>query len=277
MIRVDSHQHYWQLDRFDYSWIQADNTALHQDRMPDDLHLQMQVAGIDRAVLVQAASTVDEIPWLLHLCDEHPYIAAVVGGIDLASHNADVALTGFSRHPCFKGVRLQLQVAVRHPRGLVNGLNALQRHNLTCDMLLSNHFLPQAIELITSHPGVTFILNHLAGVRATLGGEAVFASSLEPLKHLPNAVMKLSGYLSSTNVPVTAMAQTLAPYIEVAIDTLGTQRLMYGSDWPVCTQAGSYLDTVDVMRSVMQSLGLSETEKADIWGGTAARVYQIAP
>ena len=88
MTTVDSHQHYWQLDRFDYSWIPADNQALHQNRLPEDLRPQMNAAGIERSVVVHAANTADEIPWLFSLCDQFPYIAGVVGYLDLASRYA---------------------------------------------------------------------------------------------------------------------------------------------------------------------------------------------
>ena len=275
MIRVDSHQHYWQLNRFDYSWIQPGNAPLHKDRLPEDLHPHMLASGIDRAVLVQAAGTVDEIPWLLRLSDDNAYIAGVVGWIDLTSRNVAVALAGFGRHPRFRGIRINLPVAPRSRAALDEGLHALARHDLSCDLLLSTAVLPQAIDLIAAHPDVTFVLDHLAGVRPTLAGQDAFTLALQPLAGLPNVAMKLSGYLTAASVPVNAMVQTWLPYVEIALEILGSQRLMYGSDWPVCTQAGSYNDTVQVLQGIMSALDLSLASQSDIWGETATSVYRL--
>ena len=274
MITIDSHQHYWQLDRFDYSWIPSDNQALHQDRLPTDLRPQMNAAGIERSVVVHAANTADEIPWLFSLCDEHPYIAGVVGHLDLAARNAAVAIKGFSRDQRFKGVRLHLPFAPRDRALIDDSLRALATLGLTCDLLLGPANLAQAIDLASSHPDLAFVLNHFAGARITHGNDLDFASALQPFATLTNTAMKVSGYLTSTgDTPLPTIPGALQPYLDAALDIFGPDRLLFGSDWPVCTQRGTYADAVSALRTL--TLALSPDEQAAIWGNTAMRVYHL--
>ncbi len=276
MLTLDSHQHYWQLERFDYGWIAPGNAALHQDRLPDDVRLHMLNASIERAMLVHATSTADEIPWLLSLCNQYSYIAGVVGHLNMASPGSTAAIGGFARDPRFRGVRMNLPYAPRDSALISTSLQALDRYGLSCDLLVGRTpaALIQAASLANMHPGVPFILDHLAGIHLTLGGETDFADLLLPFAALPNIALKISGYLtSSDNIPIAMVAGALQPYLDVALNVLGPARLMFGSDWPVCTQRGSYGDTVGILRNLTSSL--STSEKAAIWGGTAERVYRL--
>jgi L-fuconolactonase len=275
MNTVDSHQHYWQLDRFDYSWIPSENHVLHQDRFPADLRPQMNTAGIERSVVVQAANTSDEIPWLFGLCDQHPYIAGVVGYVDLAARSAATAIHSFARDQRFKGVRLHLPFDPRDRALIDDSLRALATRNLACDLLLSPASLQQAINLAYTYPDLVFVLDHLAGARIVPGVDLDFASVLQPFASLTNTVMKVSGYLTSAGgAPLQAISRTLQPYLDAALDIFGPHRLMFGSDWPVCTQQGAYADAVNTLHTL--TLALSSDEQAAIWGDTATRVYRLA-
>lgn len=276
MMKIDSHQHYWQLARFDYGWIRPDNAALHQDRMPPDLHPQMQAAGIERAVFVHATGTPDEIPWMLALSDEYPYIAGVVGSLDLAAPDAPARLAEFARDVRFKGVRINVSPGGEDARPLDAGLAALATHGLSCDLLIGDGALPDVQRMVAAHPGVLFVLDHLACRPVSAGGAAAFEQALRPFAHLPNAVMKLSGYLTAsarTGVPGEGICAVLSPYVDAGLRIFGAGRLMFGSDWPVCTMAGAYADAVDALEDTTASL--STAEQADIWGGTAASVYRL--
>jgi L-fuconolactonase len=274
MNTVDSHQHYWQLSRFDYSWVPPANQALHQDRLPADLQPQMNMAGIERAVVVHAANTADEIPWLFSLSDQYPYIAGVVGYLDLAARDAPAMIDRFAQDPRFKGVRLHLPLAQDSRPQIDEALRALSRQNLSCDLLLSATHLEQAFELVTAHPDLVFVLDHFAGIHISAGDELAFASELQPFATRTNCVMKVSGYLTAAGeAPVPTLPRTLQPYLDVALDIFGPDRLMFGSDWPVCTQRGSYADAVTTLHIL--ALALSPDEQAAIWGNTAARVYRL--
>lgn len=270
---VDSHQHYWQLHRFDYGWIDPKNVALHQDRTPADLQPHMHAAGIERSVFVHATNTPAEIEWMLRLCDKYPYIAGVVGWVDLTAPDVGQRLAHFARDQRFKGVRLSLPYDEMNRSALDAGLNALGAHQLACD-LLGDATVPQAFPLVLAHPNVTFVLDHLAGAHITAGGEITFARSLTALARLPNTVMKLSGYLTaSAGVPRHDVTRVLQSYVNVALELFGPGRLMFGSDWPVCTMAGTYSNTVDILREITPSLDSAAAQA--IWGGTATRTYAL--
>jgi L-fuconolactonase len=276
MITIDSHQHYWQLQRFDYGWIPRDNAVLNRDYVPADLWPQMQAAGVERSVFVHASWGPEEVAWMLELSAQYPYIAGVVGSLDLLQPDIDETLARFTRHPRFKGVRVHLPAAEQDRAGMDAGLHAVVRHNLSCDILLNPAHLPQVMQTLARHPDVRFVLDHLACSRVTPGGQAAFKAALQLLAYLPNANMKLSGYLTSSQPALKSLAQTealnmLQPYIDAALEVFGPQRLMFGSDWPVCTQQGTYAGAVSLLKSA--TANLSESEQSAIWSGTATRVY----
>lgn len=212
---------------------------------------------------------------MLALCDEHPYLAGVVGFVDLTSRHVSAALQGFARHTAFKGVRVNLPFHPGKRRAMDTGLHALADTGLSCDLLVRSSALAQAIDLIRSHPDVTFIIDHMAGASITLGGAGEYEQMIRPLAACANACMKISGYMTAAgNVPRVTLAQTLRDYLSAALNVMGDDRLMFGSDWPVCTQAGEYLDTVEVLRDAAASF--SHTEQEAIWGVTAMRVYRLA-
>lgn len=274
LLNIDSHQHYWRLNQFDYAWLSPENATLYQDRLPEHLRPQMNAAGIDRAVIIQAAATPEEIPWMLALCDEHPYLAGVVGFVDLTTRHVLAALQGFTRHPAFKGVRVNLPFHPGKRQAMDTGLRALASCRLSCDLLVRSSAMTQAIDLIVSHPDVTFIIDHMAGTPITLGGDSQFEQAIQPLARCTNTYMKVSGYMTAAgNVPRVSLAQTLRDYVVASLNVLGPGRLMFGSDWPVCTQAGEYHDAVKILRDATASLNTDEQEA--IWSGTAARAYQL--
>jgi L-fuconolactonase len=266
---IDAHQHYWQLSRFDYGWIDPADPVLHRDYLPDDAAPEMSAAGVGQAVLVQALGSVDETRWLLELADRHPRIAGVVGWIDLSEPNAPATLRSLSRHPRFRGVRPGLTGS---PDALRPGLNALADLGLCCDVLGAGPLLPQVAELARRHPGITFVLNHVAGARVAQDGLPAWRAQAQPLADLPNVAIKLSGFLTAGPRPPTA--NELASLVEAAIGLFGPARLMFGSDWPVCLRGGRYGDAVGLARQAIA--GLPSDQQSQIMGGAAARAYHIA-
>jgi len=273
-ITIDSHQHYWQLNRFDYAWIPSDNAALHQDRMPEDVLPQMRAAHVERAVLVHATGISTEIPWLLSLCDTYPHFAGVVGWVDMTSPSVSDEISHLAQDSRFRGVRLHLPFDENHKPFVDSALRTLASHTLSCDLLLGQSQLPNAVALIEAHPDTTFILDHLAGARITATGAADFKQSIRPLLNLPNAFMKVSGYMTAqVGIQDRDLPAILAQYIAAAISSLGADRLMFGSDWPVSSQAAPYGHTVAVLRDITMQMTMSEQDA--IWGGSAARAYGL--
>ncbi len=265
----DTHQHYWQLGRFNYGWIRPDDAVLHRDYTPADLWPAMRAAGAQAGVVVQAHNSVDEARWMLELTDHNAHLAGVVGWVDLAAPDAPATLADLARHPRFKGVRIQ---PTGDHRALARGLDALADLGLSCDVLMNPHDIQAVIALARAHPRLTVVLDHFAGFRLAPGAHEAWRRRVQPLADLPNVALKVSGYLTAAE-PRPLQVETLAGYIAAAVDVFGAGRLMYGSDWPVCLQAGRYADTVDLLREAM--VYLSPLAQELIQAGTAARVYRL--
>lgn len=266
---VDAHQHYWQLSRFDYGWIAPDNAVLRRDYAPADLWPAMRAAGVQAGVVVQAHNSVDEARWLLTLADHNAHLAGVVGWVDPAAPDAPALLADLARHPRFKGVRWQ---PAGDRRAITRGLSALAELGLSCDLLMQPDDVESVVALARSHPRVVFVLDHFAGFRLAPGAHDTWRRRVQPLADLPGVVLKVSGYLTAAE-PRPVQVETLAGYIAAAVDVFGAGRLMYGSDWPVCLQAGRYADTVDLLREA--TVSLSPLAQELIQAGTAARVYRL--
>lgn len=266
---VDAHQHYWQLSRFDYGWIAPDNAVLRRDYAPADVWPAMRAAGVQVGVVVQAHNSVDEARWLLTLADQNAHLAGVVGWVDPAAPDAPALLADLARHPRFKGVRWQ---PAGDRRAITRRLSALAELGLSCDLLMRPDDVESVVALARSHPRVVFVLDHFAGFRLAPGAHEAWRRRVQPLADLPGVVLKVSGYLTAAE-PRPVQVETLAGYIAAAVDVFGAGRLMYGSDWPVCLQAGRYADTVDLLREA--TVSLSPLAQELIRAGTATRVYRL--
>ena len=269
---IDTHQHNWDLTRFEYRWIS--DPVLKQNYLPEDGLRVMQSAGVDACVLVEAGvNRLEETHWFLELAAQYEHIAGVVGHIDLNSDvPAALATIDPSNRPYLKGVRIGVTDPHADFTSMNNGLQVLAEHDLTCDLLIRNHALPKVAELVASHPNLIFILDHFAGATITSDGYTAWRADLEPVAALPNTVMKVSGYLTAAN-PKPPSAALLRPWVEIGLQLFGSKRLMYGSDWPVCLRGDSYRAGVTLLKTLTDAL--SAEEQADIWGQTAIKTYQL--
>lgn len=269
---VDTHQHNWQIARFPYPWITPGDT-LARDYMPADALPLMHGVNVTSCVLVEAgASAQAEITWMLELAQRHPHISGVVGKIeDMRQAEHVIHQIDSAQRAHLKGVRINCFEGEDWDAYAV-GLRALAIHHLTCDVLVGRGMLPLVVAMMTANPDVTFVLDHLAGTRVAPDGYAAWQEALRPAAALPNVVMKLSGYLTSAD-PQPLDARTLEPYVEIALELFGARRLMYGSDWPVCTLGGTYADTVNCLKPMVDRL--SPDEQSAIWHRTAIRTYRL--
>lgn len=270
---IDAHQHFWKLGGFAYAWLSPGLSAIYRDFLPADLFPLMSLSGVEQSVLVQADSSLEETAWMLALCEQHPQIAGVVGWVDLASPDLAADLERLAENPRLRGVRPALPPLESDWGFLDEALSLLARHHLSCDLLLHPEVYHRVLDLARRHSNLIFVLDHLAGARLTDHGHREWGAVLHPLACLPNVVMKLSGYLTAAATSPLAQ-QVLQPYITIALEQFGADRLMFGSDWPVCTLGGSYELAVELLSLTTGSL--TENENADLWGGTAQRVYRLA-
>ena len=274
---IDAHHHLWRLDQFDYSWMNRPGLEpLRHNRMPADLKPLIDAAGVHRTIVVQTQHNVAENRWALDLAHEHDFIAGVVGWVDLASDVCEAQLTQFIDNPKFVGVRHVVQdepddeFIVR--ADVLRGLKVLQKHRVPYDLLFYARHLRHAATLGRLLPDLPMVIDHLAKPQIKLGRTTQWATDLRAAASYPNIYCKLSGMITEADWQGWKPAD-LRPYVMAALEAFGADRCMFGSDWPVCTLAGTYQQTVDALR---EALGpISAPEAAAIWGGTAKRFYGL--
>jgi L-fuconolactonase len=253
---IDSHQHFWDLSRFEYPWMQEPELEpLRRNYLPSDLEPLLRPAAVDRTVFVQAQHNLEESRWVLDLAERHEFLAGVVGWVDLASEACEEQLLELRRHPAFVGAR---HITHDEPdddwivrEDVLRGLKVLERHGVPFDLL----FRPR----------------HLRHVPTLMEG---WREDFEAAARHPNVYCKLSGMATEADWEAWAPSD-FAPYVRVALEAFGPGRLMFGSDWPVSTLCASYEHVVSALR---HSLGpISTDEREQIFGGTAERFYGLKP
>jgi L-fuconolactonase len=273
-MRIDAHQHFWRYDAAEYEWIDESMAALRRDFLPDDLRREMRGAGFDASVAVQARQSLDETRWLLAQADEYPFIAGVVGWIDLQSDAVEAEIEAI-RHPKLVGVRHIVQAEddgfLARP-AFRRGIRTLERHGLAYDILVYARQLREAIAFAAAFPDQRFVLDHLGkpGIRA--GAFDVWRRDLARLAALPHVWAKLSGLVTEADWRRWTRAE-LHRYVDAAFDAFGADRLMIGSDWPVCTVAGTYKDVMEVVTTALERRSAAEREA--VLGGTAVKFWGL--
>ena len=272
---VDAHQHYWDLVRFSYPWMSPELGILLQDYLPSDLKPILERNGVRRTVVVQALSSPAETDWLLELAAQSDFIAGVVGWADLTAPGLGQTLDRLMLNPRFRGLRHQVQDEPDDAwilRGDVQrGLGELARRNLPYDLLLHPRHLPLVPQVAEQHPDLRLVIDHLAKPPIAQGRLEPWATDLRQAALWPNVYCKLSGM--ATEAGAGWVDADLAPYVKVAVEAFGHERLMFGSDWPVCLIAGSYERVIGALR---RALGpLSAEDEARMFGGNAIEVYRL--
>jgi L-fuconolactonase len=275
-MRIDSHQHFWRYTAAEYPWIDDSMGALRRDFLPADARLEMDRASIDSCVAVQARQTLDETRWLLELADANPFVAGVIGWVDLQADDASEQLEEFVDHPKFVGVRHIVQgesddrFMLRPAFG--RGISLLEDRDLTYDILIYPKHLPAAIELVSRFRRQRFVLDHLAKPDIKAGDMREWEKGIRELATHPFVFCKLSGLVTEADW-IRWKPDDLRPYLDVAFDCFGVHRLLIGSDWPVCTVAADYARTVAVVEDYMAER--PPAELASVMGDNAARLWRL--
>jgi len=273
---VDAHHHLWKYSAEKYGWIGDEMPMLRRDFLPPELYDEMIAAGVQASIAIQARQTFDETRWLLHLAEQHAYIAGVVGWAPIADSGFREQLETLAGHPKLKGLRhvLQDEPDDYMLRGsFQRGLAALQGTGLVYDILIYERQLSFATQLVDRHPNQVFVLDHLAKPKICAAEISPWRRRLRELALRPNVHCKLSGMVTEADWNQWKIVD-LHPYVEVAVECFGPARLLAGSDWPVCTIAASYGKWWQTLRELIS--GLSSAEQAGILGGNASRVYSLS-
>ncbi len=284
MTVIDAHHHVWDLAVRDQPWISGPAMAvIRRSFTPDDLRPHAAAAGVDATVLVQTVDVAAETPEMLALAARDPLLAGVVGWTDLTGPAVADALGGLAAGPGggrLVSIRHQVQSEpdpdwLRRP-DVIRGLRAVAAAGLCYDLVVRPHQLPAAVHAAAAVPGLTFVLDH-AG-KPPIGGDLTgWAAAIRDLAARPNTVCKLSGLVTEL-APEMAPDAAQAAFAEVAdvvLSAFGADRVMFGSDWPVCLLASDYAGVVALARSL--TAGLSAAERTAVFGATAARAYQLGP
>jgi len=274
-VRIDSHQHYWRLERGDYHWMPADG-PLHRDWLPADLAPLNLASGIDGTIAVQAAQTVAETEFLLELANQpQNSIVAVVGWVDLDSDHAAADLERLAADPKLRAVRPMLQdltdpAWILRPRVLDN-LRLFADLGLVYELLSYPGHLPYALQAIDRIPGVPVIIDHLSKPTYSSPPPDFWRTWMAHFAERDNTAVKISGMVTEVGRDWTA--DVVRPNAEAVIELFGPDRVMFGSDWPVCVQAADHARVVGLAEELTS--GLSAAEQDAFWSGTATRYYGL--
>ena len=275
-MRIDSHQHFWQYDPREHTWMSDAMPGLKRDYLPLDLWPLLQQSGLDGTVAVQARQNLTETDWLLALADEVDFIRGVVGWVDLCSPEVRDQLALYAPHPKLVGVR---HIVHDEPddhfmlrADFLRGLEALEEFDLAYDLLLFPKHLPVAAQVVQQFPRQRFVLDHIAKPFIKAGALAPWDADLRALARFDNVFCKVSGLVTEAAWRAWHPAD-FAPFLEVVFDCFGPQRLLFGSDWPVCTLSADYADVVDLAR--VHSAALGAEAQAGLFGGNAEVFYKL--
>ncbi len=275
-MKIDSHQHFWNYNPDDYGWISDDMEILRKDYLPDRLKTELSSAGFDGSVAVQARQSLEETQWLLNLADKHNFIKGVVGWVDLCSPDVEKQLMHFSANPKLVGVRHVIHdeqdVNFMLRKSFLNGIAFLKKFGLTYDILIFPEHLPNTIQLVSRFPEQIFILDHIAKPPVKDKKTSPWKEDIEKLARFGNVCCKLSGMVTEANVKNWKQEEFI-PYLNIVFDAFGTDRLMIGSDWPVCTLGGSYGQILQVVLDYISNF--PEQDKKKILGENAIKAYKL--
>lgn len=276
-MRIDAHQHFWRYSPGTHGWIDESMAVLKRDFLPDDLAPLLRENGIDGCIAVQAEQSVAETEWLLSFAAQHPFIRGVVGWVDLRAEDVRDQLRALSANPALRGVRHIVQSEpddrfMLRP-DFMRGIAALAEFGLTYDILIFARQMPAAIDLVAAFPDQRFVLDHI-GKPDIRGGEiGAWARGIAALARNRNVWCKLSGIVTEADW-ATWTAEDIAPYVRTVFDWFAPDRIMFGSDWPVCTLAASYEGVAQVARDAVATL--ADRDRDAILGGNAIEFYRLA-
>lgn len=253
---IDAHQHFWQVGRFDYPWMSSDLGILYRDYLPYDLQLELVKNGVSQTVVVQASNSVAESRWLLELANENEFIAGVVGWVDLASADVDVQLDELRVFSKFKGVRHLVESEPADDwlvkPAVLNGLRRLAEYGLTYDLLVHTRHLRHVQVVAESCPELRLVIDHCAKPPIAKHGFDEWSRAIAPLAAYPNMWCKLSGLVTEADWQSWSV-DDLRPYVERVIELFGVERLIFGSDHPVCLLAASYGKVLESFQAMISS------------------------
>lgn len=275
MVKLDSHQHFWNYNPIRDNWITEEMEVIRHDFLPSDLKPLLDANGIQGCVAVQADQSETETDFLLGLASEHDFIQGVVGWVDLCAEQIQERLDYYSQFSKLKGFRHILQAEapefILRPE-FQRGIAALQNYGFTYDILIYPKHLSQSLKLVQNHPDQLFVIDHLAKPDVKNGLFEDWDAGLKAIAAHNNVYCKLSGMITEADLK-TWRKEDIFPYMDKAFEAFGAERLMFGSDWPVCKLAGEYEVVCELVDEYLSKLSMAEQEM--VWGKNAKHFYNL--
>jgi len=275
-MHIDAHQHFWVYNQREYEWIDETMAPLRRDFLPADLKQILEGEGFRGSVAVQTRQSLRETRWLLDLAEQSSFILGVVGWVDLRSADVGKELGALAKNPKLVGIRHIVQ-SESDDRFLLKpdflcGISLLAEFDIAYDILIYPKHLPVAAEFVGHFPNQRFALDHLGKPAVKTGGLHPWKEGIAQLAAYPNVYCKLSGLVTEADWNHWKR-EDIRPYLDVAFESFGPNRLMIGSDWPVCTLAGSYSRVMGLIKDYLS--GHAEAEREAILGGNAKRFWRL--
>jgi L-fuconolactonase len=275
IVRVDSHQHFWKLDRGDYDWLNAEPASLKRDFLPHDLQFLLNQNAVDYTVIVQAAETVEETDYILELAEAHSFVAGVVGWVDMNLPGTLEVLERLKQHPKLLGIRPVIQ-GIADPDWMLKPeldpvFKWLIDNDRSFDALVKPVHLDALYILLQRYPELRVVIDH--GAKPDIASDTFnpWAEKIQKISEDSTAFCKISGLVTEAGANVSY--EKLYVYMNHLASCFGAQRLMWGSDWPVCTLAATYSEWVEYMNNFLSEFSVEEGKA--IWGGNAISFYKL--
>ena len=274
-MKLDSHQHFWKYSPQQHNWIDDSMVSLKRDFLPNDLEPHLIENKIEACVVVQADQSEKETEFLLELATQYEFIKGVVGWVDLRAKNVEERLKFYCQNQYFKGVRHIVQSEKQDfllDPAFQNGIGKLGNLNLTYDLLIYSHQIEAAIKLVSQFPNQKFVLDHLAKPNIKNGKIDPWKNQIQRLAQFSNVSCKISGMVTEADHSQWKPSDFI-PYLDIVFDAFGENRILFGSDWPVCLLAASYQEVYQLITDYTANFSLEQRDK--LFGANAERFYNI--
>jgi len=275
-LKIDSHHHFWNYTAKEYDWISDEMKAIRRSFGPPDLKAALTLAGVDRAVSVQARQTVEETEFLLNFAEKEPFLAGVVGWAPLADANVEATLDRWKTRKKLKGLRHVVQGEPDDNfilgANFNRGVKLLKNYNWVYDILIFERHLKPSIQFVDQHPNQVFVLDHIAKPKIKAGEREPWATNIRELAKRQNVYCKISGMVTEADWSAWT-PETLRPYIDTVLEAFTPRRCMFGSDWPVMLVACPYAHWFEIVNAAISRF--TESERDRILGLTAIEAYRL--
>ncbi|MFI2743801.1 amidohydrolase family protein [Zhouia sp. PK063] len=274
---IDTHVHFWNYHPIKDAWITSDMKAIQNDFLPDDLISTLNENNVAGVIAIQADQSLKETEWLLELAKTYPFIKGVIGWVNLLDKNVDDILKKYASNSVFKGVRHILQAEkegfMLQPEFL-NGIAKLEKYALVYEILVFPNQLEEVISLVSQFPNQQFILDHGAKPQVSKGLNDDWKDNLKALSAFDNVAVKLSGLVTEAET-YNSRNINFAPFLKYIYDVFGEDRVMFGSDWPVCLLSCSYKEVKEIVKKFSIN-SISEQAMTNLWNKNAQHIYKLS-